>query len=52
MIEVKNLKKVYQMNKNNFVLALNDISFQAETKEMVAIIGSSGSGTVPVVSLM
>jgi putative ABC transport system ATP-binding protein len=44
MIEVKNLKKVYQMNKSNFVLALNDISFTAETKEMVAIVGSSGSG--------
>lgn len=52
MIEVKNLKKIYQMNKENFVLALNDISFQAETKEMVAIIGSSGSGKSTLLNIL
>ena len=52
MIEVKNLKKVYQMNKDNLVTALNDISFQAETKEMVAIIGSSGSGKSTLLNIL
>lgn len=52
MIEVKNLKKIYQMNKNNFILALNDISFTAQTKEMVAIIGSSGSGKSTLLNIL
>lgn len=52
MIEVKNLKKVYQMNKDNFVLALNDISFTAQTKEIVAIVGSSGSGKSTLLNIL
>jgi putative ABC transport system ATP-binding protein len=52
MIEVKNLKKVYQMNKDNIVIALNDISFAAQTKEMVAIIGSSGSGKSTLLNIL
>jgi|694.fasta_scaffold00955_32 putative ABC transport system ATP-binding protein len=52
MIEVKNLKKVYQMNKDNRVTALNDISFTAQTKEIVAIIGSSGSGKSTLLNIL
>ncbi len=52
MIEVKNLKKIYQMNAENQVFALNDISFTAETKEMVAIIGSSGSGKSTLLNIL
>lgn len=52
MIEVKNLKKVYQMNKDNLVMALNDISFTAKTKEMVAIVGSSGSGKSTLLNIL
>lgn len=52
MIEVKHLKKIYQMNAENKVFALNDISFTAETKEMVAIIGSSGSGKSTLLNIL
>lgn len=52
MIEVINLKKIYQMNAENQVFALNDISFTAETKEMVAIIGSSGSGKSTLLNIL
>lgn len=52
MIEVKNLKKVYQMNKDNRVTALNDISFTAQTKEIVAIIGTSGSGKSTLLNIL
>lgn len=52
MIEVKNLKKVYQMNKDNLVTALDDISFTAQTKEMVAIVGSSGSGKSTLLNIL
>jgi putative ABC transport system ATP-binding protein len=44
MIEVHNLKKIYQMNSKNTVTALDNISFTAQTKEIVAVVGSSGSG--------
>jgi len=52
MIEVKNLKKIYQMNAENQVFALNDISFTAETKEMIAIVGSSGSGKSTLLNIL
>jgi putative ABC transport system ATP-binding protein len=52
MIEVKNLKKIYQMNAENQVFALNDISFTAERKEMIAIVGSSGSGKSTLLNIL
>lgn len=43
MLQVKNIEKYYG-NKNNVTKALNRISFDVETGEFIAIMGSSGSG--------
>ncbi len=43
MIEVKNIKKTYGTGENSFQ-ALDDISFNIEDGEFVAIMGPSGSG--------
>ena len=43
LIEVKNAKKMYAMGDENFY-ALNDVSFDIEENEFVAIMGTSGSG--------
>jgi putative ABC transport system ATP-binding protein len=43
MIEIKNIKKIYQ-NGNLEVLALKNISFSINDGEFVAIMGPSGSG--------
>jgi len=43
LIEVKNVKRMYAMGDENFY-ALNDVSFNIEENEFVAIMGTSGSG--------
>ena len=43
ILEVKNLTKTYGKG-NTLVKALDDVSFEVEQGEFVAIIGPSGSG--------
>ena len=42
-VKVENLKKIYNFGEQN-LNALNDVSFQVNKGEIVAIIGESGSG--------
>lgn len=44
MIELKNLKKVYNEGKKNAFQALTDITFTVRDGEMAAIVGRSGAG--------
>ncbi|MDD2448579.1 MAG: ABC transporter ATP-binding protein [Sulfurimonas sp.] len=52
MIELKNVTKSYEINKNNLVVALNDVSMKIEEGELVVIKGASGSGKSSVLSLI
>ncbi|HRO65088.1 MAG TPA: ATP-binding cassette domain-containing protein, partial [Candidatus Dojkabacteria bacterium] len=44
MIEIKQLTKKYRISRNNIVDAVNNLSFDIESGEVVTIIGPSGSG--------
>ena len=44
MIEIKDLTKKYKISRNNVVDAVNNLSFDIESGEVVTIIGPSGSG--------
>ncbi|MDD4706429.1 MAG: ABC transporter ATP-binding protein [Bacilli bacterium] len=44
MIEIKNLTKIYNVNKENEFQALSDINLIINNNEMVAIMGKSGAG--------
>ncbi len=44
MIKITDLRRSYRMNKETIVHALDGISFEANPKEIVAVVGSSGSG--------
>lgn len=44
MIEIKDLTKKYRISRNNVVDAVNKLSFDIESGEVVTIIGPSGSG--------
>lgn len=44
MIDIKNLSKVYNLNQNDQVTALDDVSLTVEDGQMLAVSGPSGSG--------
>ena len=43
ILSVKNLSKIYG-DENNHVIALDNVSFDVEIGEFIAIIGASGGG--------
>ncbi len=44
MIKVENLTKIYELNDNNKIKALDGVSFEVEDEEIFGIMGVSGSG--------
>ena len=52
MIELKNISKKYEINKNNVVTALKDINLNIKEGELVVLKGASGSGKSSVLSLI
>ncbi len=52
MIELKNITKVYEVNKNNKVIALQDINLKIKEGELVVLKGASGSGKSTILSLI
>ncbi len=52
MIELKNITKKYEINKNNTVTALDGISLKIQEGELVVLKGASGSGKSTILSLI
>ncbi|WP_415395913.1 ABC transporter ATP-binding protein [Sulfurimonas sp. CS5] len=52
MIELKNITKKYEINKNNVVTALENINLNIKEGELVVLKGASGSGKSSVLSLI
>ncbi len=52
MIELKNLTKVFEVNKNNKTTALKDLNLNINEGELIVIKGASGSGKSTVLSLI
>ena len=52
MIELKNINKTYQVNKNNTVVALENINLNIKEGSVVVLKGSSGSGKSTILSLI
>jgi putative ABC transport system ATP-binding protein len=52
MIELKNITKTYEINKNNIVTALNNINLHFKEGELVVLKGTSGSGKSTILSLI
>lgn len=52
MIELKNINKTYQVNKNNLIVALDDINLSIIEGSVVVLKGSSGSGKSTILSLI
>ena len=51
IIQLKNVRKVYRMG-NEKVIALDNISFEIEEKEICCLLGTSGSGKSTLLNLM
>lgn len=52
MIELKNVSKVYELNKNEKVTALSDISLNINEGEVIVLKGASGSGKSSILSII
>jgi len=52
MIELKNITKIYELNKNNIVTALDNINISIAEGELVLLKGLSGSGKSSILSLI
>ena len=52
MIELKNITKIYNLNKNDQVIALQDINLAINEGELIILKGSSGSGKSTILSLI
>src|SRR3990167_4145816 len=52
MIELKNITKIYEVNKNNIVTALDNINLEIREGELVVLKGASGSGKSTILSLI
>ncbi|XOB61510.1 ABC transporter ATP-binding protein [Campylobacterota bacterium DY0563] len=52
MIELKNITKNFEINKNNIVRAVNNINLSIKQGELVVLKGASGSGKSTILSLI
>jgi len=52
MIELININKIYNLNKNDQVHALKDINLSINEGELIILKGSSGSGKSTILSLI
>ncbi len=52
MIELKNLTKIFEVNKNNKITALKNLNLSIKEGELLVIKGASGSGKSTVLSLI
>ncbi|MEA1955905.1 MAG: ABC transporter ATP-binding protein [Campylobacterota bacterium] len=52
MINLKNITKKYEINKNNIVTALKDINLTINKGELIVLRGASGSGKSTILSLL
>src|SRR6056300_1447934 len=51
LLEIKNLKKIFKVGTSN-VVAVNNISFDIEKYDSLAIVGESGSGKTTLANLI
>jgi putative ABC transport system ATP-binding protein len=52
MVKLNNITKIYEVNKNNSVTALDDVTLKVEEGEVVVLNGASGSGKSTILSLI
>ncbi len=52
MIKLENITKIYEVNKNNIVTALDGITLNFKEGELVVLKGASGSGKSTILSLL